>query len=768
MKLREKYYFFYLIFLLVLCNAPKQIIAQNHKDVDSLLHVLNNAKEDTTRLKIYVSLCLACDLKDNLKYGELTLQLADKLLDEITDEKERKTILKHKAEAFNYIAVYYEEGNERDFVKAMEYYEKSLKIDEEIGDKQASGYQLFNIGKFYFNQGLFSRALEYDLKSLSINQEVGDKKAIGTNILGIAKVYDIQGNYAKALEYGFKSLVLYQESGDKTDVAQSYGNLSSFSEDKGDYSKAIDYAEKELTIFQEIGNKNAIGQVIGNIGEYYTKQGDFDKAMEYEQKALAMFQELSKKGGIGKCYVRIARIKRKQDDYTDAIDYDRKAVEMWRGGRDKSNIPYTYIQIGEMYFLNLKNYKSAKIYLDSAIYLSYATDATDGLKELELGYSQRAILDSITGNYKAEAEDFKNYVFYRDSLKNLTNSQQTVKMQMNYEFDQLQESEKAEQAQKDLQVAADNRKHKIIISAVGCGLLLVLVFSGFVLRSLRITRKQKQLIEVKNKETEEQKKVIEEKNKDILDSIMYAKRLQDAILPPLSLIKQYFPESFVLYKPKDIVAGDFYWMEKTGDTILIAAADCTGHGVPGALVSVVCSNALNRTVKEFKITEPGKILDKVRELVLETFEKSESNVQDGMDISLASLTPSKGGIQIQWAGAFNTLWYIQNGEMKESLADKQPIGKTDNPKPFTTHTIRLNPLSEGREAGILYLFTDGYADQFGGPKGKKFKYKQLQQLIMDNCKLTMAEQKKILEQTLENWKGSLEQVDDILIIGMRV
>ncbi|MGP8217006.1 MAG: PP2C family protein-serine/threonine phosphatase, partial [Bacteroidia bacterium] len=137
-------------------------------------------------------------------------------------------------------------------------------------------------------------------------------------------------------------------------------------------------------------------------------------------------------------------------------------------------------------------------------------------------------------------------------------------------------------------------------------------------------------------------------------------------------------------------------------------------------------------------------------------------------ISLASLTPSKGGIQIQWAGAFNTLWYIQNGEMKESPADKQPIGKTDNPKPFTTHTITLNPPSEGREAGILYLFTDGYADQFGGPKGKKFKYKQLQQLIMDNCELTMAEQKKILEQTLENWKGSLEQVDDILIIGIRV
>jgi len=317
--------------------------------------------------------------------------------------------------------------------------------------------------------------------------------------------------------------------------------------------------------------------------------------------------------------------------------------------------------------------------------------------------------------------------------------------------------------------------------------LLVLVFAGFIFQSLRVTRKQKQVIEIKNKETEEQKKVIEEKNKDIIDSIMYAKRLQDAILPPLSLVKQTLPESFILYKPKDIVAGDFYWMEKTGDTILIAAADCTGHGVPGALVSVVCSNALNRTVKEFKITEPGKILDKVRELVLETFEKS-GEIQDGMDISLASITaslPSKrglsttdseisplgsgGAITLSWAGAYNSLWYFQDGEMKEVAADKQPIGKTDNPKPFTTHTINIsNSSPSGSGGAALYLFTDGYADQFGGPKGKKFKYKQLQQLIMDNGKLTLEEQKDVLEKKLDDWKGDLEQVDDILIIGVRV
>ena len=256
------------------------------------------------------------------------------------------------------------------------------------------------------------------------------------------------------------------------------------------------------------------------------------------------------------------------------------------------------------------------------------------------------------------------------------------------------------------------------------------------------------------------KKPWRKKLKRFSDSITYAKRLQDATLPSLLSIKELLPESFVLYKPKDIVAGDFYWMEQVGDIVLIAAADCTGHGVPGALVSVVCSNALNRTVKEFHITEPGKILDRARELILETFEKSESNVQDGMDISLCYI--DKKTNEIQSSGAYNSLWYIQKGEMKEIPADKQPIGKYDKPLPFHTHKLSLI------KGDSLYLFTDGYADQFGGPKGKKFKYRQLQELLLTNANSTMEKQKTQLEKTLDEWKDGLEQVDDILMIGIRI
>jgi serine phosphatase RsbU (regulator of sigma subunit) len=175
---------------------------------------------------------------------------------------------------------------------------------------------------------------------------------------------------------------------------------------------------------------------------------------------------------------------------------------------------------------------------------------------------------------------------------------------------------------------------------------------------------------------------------------------------------------------------------------------------------VVCSNALNRAVKEFRITEPGKILDKVRELVLETFEKSESEVKDGMDISLSYINTKTG--ELQWSGAYNGLWYIQQNEIKELAADKQPVGVHVNTHPFGTHSLKLN------KGDQIYLFTDGYADQFGGPKGKKFKYKQFQDKLLSIAGETMARQEQILNETIESWKGQLEQVDDILVIGIRV
>jgi serine phosphatase RsbU (regulator of sigma subunit) len=281
-----------------------------------------------------------------------------------------------------------------------------------------------------------------------------------------------------------------------------------------------------------------------------------------------------------------------------------------------------------------------------------------------------------------------------------------------------------------------------------------------------IIRERTQEIVHQKEEIEKQKEVVEEKQKEIIDSINYAKRIQSAILAREEDIKQIYPDSFLLYKPKDIVAGDFYFFETTPTHVFYAAADCTGHGVPGALVSVVCSNALNRCVKEFGLTDPGQILDKTRELVVETFKKSGQEVKDGMDISLLVKELEKN--IYSWAGANNPLWLIQTNpennevELLEIKANKQPIGLSEKPAPFTSHNLLL------RKGDAVCLFTDGYADQFGGPEGKKFKYKPFKELLKNVYKISSSEQKVVLDTTIEEWKKGFEQIDDICVIGIRV
>lgn len=249
------------------------------------------------------------------------------------------------------------------------------------------------------------------------------------------------------------------------------------------------------------------------------------------------------------------------------------------------------------------------------------------------------------------------------------------------------------------------------------------------------------------------------KNKEITDSIQYAKRIQSAILPDLSRVQQHLPESFIYYSPKDIVAGDFYWMVQQGDHVFIAAADCTGHGVPGAMVSVVCYNALNRSVREFGLTEPAKILDKCRELVIETFDEGNYRVNDGMDIALCAI--NKNSRKVQYAGANNSMYMVKNKTLQEIKADKQPVGRFMKLDGFTNHVFEVE------KGDMIYLFTDGFADQFGGPKKKKFKYKPFKQMLevasIENLKL----QEDKIDNTFKNWMGDLEQVDDVCIIGVR-
>ena len=331
-------------------------------------------------------------------------------------------------------------------------------------------------------------------------------------------------------------------------------------------------------------------------------------------------------------------------------------------------------------------------------------------------------------------------------IKNYTETSQQLAEEL---INVSQLSEKTIQQEKEKQHILESQKEKLEEQVI--------------LRTAEIVR-QKNLVE-------EQKQLIEEKQHEIIDSITYAKRLQQAILPSAAAVKEYLPDSFIYYQPKDIVAGDFYWMHTTKEAVYIAAADCTGHGVPGAMVSVVCSNALNRAVNEFNLTDTGLILDKTRELVIETFEKSDAEVKDGMDISLLRIQTIKGEHkEVQWSGANNSLWYVlnpdsssgaENNQLIEIKADKQPIGKYSEAMPFSTNNFKFNvPLT-------IYLFSDGYADQFS-PDDKKLMKKRFKDIVLSIQNLSMQEQKNYLDKFHNDWKGTMEQTDDLLVIGIQL
>jgi serine phosphatase RsbU (regulator of sigma subunit) len=323
---------------------------------------------------------------------------------------------------------------------------------------------------------------------------------------------------------------------------------------------------------------------------------------------------------------------------------------------------------------------------------------------------------------------------------------------------------------------------------------LVVVFAVFMYSRFRISQKQKEVIDGQRKEVEQKKQQIEnqhhqleETHQEISDSIKYAQRLQQAILPPSISLSQNLGEGFVLFRPKDVVSGDFYWMQRVDNKVFFAVADCTGHGVPGAMVSVVCSNALNRAVKEFNCFQTNTILDKTRDLVIETFARSGKDVKDGMDISICSLNikPNTNTVDItqglEYSGANNPIWIVREKnnlsmelENKSELfdenpsvlieikGDRQPVGAYSRNFPFGVKNEKLF------KGDVLYLFSDGYADQFGGEKGKKMKYKPFKKMLVSMYQLDMESQERQLHENFDNWKKDFEQVDDVCIIGVKI
>jgi len=736
----------------------------NSTKTDSLLQVLQTTIEDTTRIKTLNALAwklMYTNPDTAIYYSKQALTLAEK-----AEWEKGIAHSYHNLGVFNDI-----KGN---YTLALTYYNKALKIREQLKDKKGISASLGNIGVVYRNQGDYPKALEYYFKALKMDEELGNKNFITVRLSNIGIVYDFQSDYPKALEYYFKSLKMDEELGDKNGIAINLANIGSVYMEQGDYPKALDYYFKALRIMEELGNKNGIAAILGNIGNVYNKQGDYHKALDYYFKALKMKEELGA----------------------------------------KSEIAITLGNIGALY-TDQKKYPEAERYLLQALEIADSIGALNYKMHFENSISE---LYTKTRQYQKAYEHYKAYSIAKDTLYNEEKSKEIGKLEAGFEYDKKLALEQAEHEKQSAVAASESRRQKVVIYAVSGGLGLMLILAFLIYRGYRQKQKANVLLERKNATITRQKKEIEEKNKDITDSIRYAENIQKAILPPVEDIKKAFSDSFVLFKPKDIVSGDFYFYSLVRQTIILAACDCTGHGVPGAFMSMIGSQLLNEIVNDKSVDDAAEVVNQLRDGIIHAFGEAGATGEqkDGMDMALCAFRYDKdnGVVNVQYAGAYNPLYIVrstnksplkggspdlsgQGGvdtsgtkspdteyqpagdsslrsavlhstqndkfELIQIPADKQPVGfHYGEQMPFTNHNIPL------RKGDTIYLFSDGYQDQFGGPRGKKFMSKRFRQLLLDIQEMSMEKQKEQLNKTIEEWKGNGEQVDDILVIGVRV
>ncbi len=799
---------FICIFILVNQNP---CIAQKKKGqarIDSLLFKLPKAKEDTNKVNLLNDLSFTysrINPEEGIKYGERALMVAEKL-------NWKKGI----SEANNCLGI--NSNKKSDYIKALDYWFKSLKINEELGDKKSVSRNMGNIGNVYSDKNDYPKALEYYLKALKIMEELGDKKSVATTLTSIGNVYTSQSDFPMGLKYYFNALKMEEELGRKSGISVNLGNIGVLYLNQKDYVKALEYNLKSLQMDEELGDKSYIASDLESIGIVYKAKNDYAKAMEYYNKALKLNEELGDKSGIARNFGNLGNIYKKRIDFNTGLEFYFKALKMAEELGNKNlvaanlgNIGITYLEIAKCYSEKNKVKSSiskaealnkANEYLNKALSVSKEIGFLAALQEF---YNAKYEVQKLEGNCKEAIESYRNYTEIKDSVFSQEKAKDITRKELKFEYDKKMVADSVKSGEEKKVISAELKQEQTKSYALYGGLVLLMVFGGVMFNRFKITQKQKNIIEIKEKETQKQKVIVEQKNKEITHSIEYALRIQTAILPPTRIVKQYLENSFILYKPKDIVAGDFYWMEtinskfqisnivhpsensnlKSG-IILFAASDCTGHGVPGAMVSVVCHNALNRAVREFGLTQPAAILDKTAEIVIENFSKSEEDIKDGMDISLCSLSLNPSAKErgqdesytLQWAGANNPLWIVKrmeneklimnneearNYQLIETKADKQPIGMHDNNKPFTNHTFSLN------RGDTIYLFTDGFADQFGGATGlKKLTRKRFKDLVLSIQHLSMQEQGLELDKFIIDFRKEIEQIDDILVMGVRL
>jgi serine phosphatase RsbU (regulator of sigma subunit)/tetratricopeptide (TPR) repeat protein len=653
------------------------------------------------------------------------------------------------------------------YQRALYYAKSALNIAEKINNDSLlfNAYSSCGIQNEYL--GNYSKADYYYDKSLLYAYKLKSLNKISSvfNNKGLLN-YTI-GNFQKAYSYFNKHLMLSSINKNLINVSIAYNNMALLFQALGNKKIALNYYYKTLSLDSRTKNERYYSATLNNIASVYIDLKMYDSALYYIRKSLGYKLKINDKYGEMLCYQNLGVIYFNTQNYDSCEFYLLNALKLNKKIKDYVSNIETKNSLGMLYH-DLKKYNYALKYLKEAE--NYLVN-NNYHKSNEIYKNLYKLYESIN-DFRNAYKYLNLYVLAQDSLYKNESLKKIQEKELLQEIERQKYLNKIEQEYHENILKEREEKSffiNLIVITAAAGLLIfgVLMYRNYIIKKKAndILIEKNETITKQNFEITLQNKIIEEKNKDITDSIHYAKRIQDAMLPDETYFKNIFGDNyFILFLPKDIVSGDFYWLLQNDNGILLAVADCTGHGVPGGFMSIVANNALNRCIKEFRLTKPNEILEKVNYLIEEILNNKNNNydLRDGMDISLCLIKNENNNKFLYYSGANRPVWLVRNNTLTEINGDKQPIGRYENRKPFSFQKIALEKNDQ------IYLSSDGYTDQFGGDEIKKFKTANFKKLLTVVCNKNMNEQKNIILQTHRLWKNEQEQIDDICVIGIKI
>ncbi|MBV6484969.1 MAG: tetratricopeptide repeat protein [Flavobacteriales bacterium] len=654
--------------------------------------------------------------------------------------------------------------------KAQNRVENSLKKYEKLSDSLITRYLLDSAHSLKFVD--FPLAIQFAEKSIVFAQKEKDilNEANAYNVIGICN--HLQNHYQIAFQYYQKALNIFIKNNNQKGQSSSLINIGVLYKDQKNYHVSTKYFLKAKKFAEASKDSSNLSAIYNNIGINYQNQQKLDSAIYFYLKALEIREKLNNIELLSNSYSCIATVYSDKKEFQKSLEFHLKSLQLDSLNDSKRNMVITLSNISSVYS-SLNRYdeaiNSAKHALKIAKELNYVQMLPDIYFNLYHIYYYKK-------EYKYAFDFAREYISIKDSISNVESEEIVMEMQAKYDSELKENEILMLNTQNELQEnKIAQQKNFTYFLSVLIILLIVIVFIA--IKAYRLKTKTNNLISIQNDELKKQKSEIHEKSKlieikslqlehvlkEVKDSINYAKKIQDAILPRSTKLNELNDSVAILYLPKDVVSGDFYWFEKIGNKYIFATADCTGHGVPGAFMSMIGVNNLNQIIVENKITSPDKILKElniaVKKVLKQDDEDSES--RDGMDISISCFDLDNK--VISYAGAFRPLIYIRNNELFEIKASRNPIGGSA-PIDFDYELHQF----EYQKDDVFYMFSDGFPDQFGGSKGKKFMNKQLKEVFMKIYKLPPLKQKELLKDELEKWRGNNEQIDDVLVMCVKI